>query len=411
MRALERMAAAFEQARLPLMAFKGAVLQMTLYDQPDQRPMRDLDVMIRPDRLDESLAVLESAGWQRRQVLLSDDFFPRYYYEVEYALGQVMPVIADVHIRPFRTMRYAQLVPDDALWAQARTQPIGSSQVLIPSPQDMLIHMAVHHAIHGANSEKWSTDIRRWIARYESTLDWGQLVQRVGAWRLNLPFLKGIEGAADGAERALLPHHVREAISTIPVNWRDRLALAHAPRDDDHPVGHAVVNILTTPRLKLVLGYLRRVALPGRAHMHQWYARDHRGWLAVAHLLRWTGPVHRRLSWLWRWRRSWSLRELDGDGLAIVADRDIRPGRPIARIRQTADATDRLRGPWRYLRRSVRGNVRLDSRRLIAIRKIRAGDVLVLAEDLQPAFTDGDPASCKSPPQPDPASHEPRHAA
>ena len=115
MHLLERIAGQFNQGGVPLMALKGAALNLTIIDEPDTRPMLDLDLMIRPEDLDRTLALLEQCGCLRSQLLVREDFFPRYYYEVEFRAGDVDPVTIDLHVRPLRPLRYANFVPADAL--------------------------------------------------------------------------------------------------------------------------------------------------------------------------------------------------------------------------------------------------------------------------------------------------------
>ncbi|MCH7872988.1 MAG: hypothetical protein IID33_14935 [Planctomycetes bacterium] len=102
------------------------------------------------------------------------------------------------------------------------------------------------------------------------------------------------------AERELgpfLPADVLPSLVQKEVTWRDRLALRQAPRDAERPVMHVLVSALTTPGWLFVLGYLRRILIPGRAHMADWYGRRHWGWLPIAHLLRWLRPLLSRVPW------------------------------------------------------------------------------------------------------------------
>ena len=73
---LEQIAKRFVGASVNLMVLKGAALNLTVYDRPDQRPMSDLDLMVRPDHFDRALGVMRQAGCQRSQVLVRKDFSP-----------------------------------------------------------------------------------------------------------------------------------------------------------------------------------------------------------------------------------------------------------------------------------------------------------------------------------------------
>ncbi len=395
MHALAELAGAFERAGVELMVLKGAALQVLVYERPDERAMCDLDLMVRPRDLDRALAVMQQAGWRRSQVLMRDDFFPRFYYEAEFTRGTAAPVTVDLHIRPFRTLRYARTVSDDALWDSARSLSLGGASVRVPDHAGMLLHLAVHWAIHGCGGVKWRVDLWRYVERYGGEMDWGRLVRDARAWRLTLPLGRAL-AAAVGEGAAMVPTEVWVALRNTKTNWRDRLAIAQAPRDNSHPLAHVVVNALTTPGPRFVAGYLRAALLPGREHMRQWYGREHAGWLAAAHVARWTRrltlwlrPVVGRL-------RGYELAMADDGRPALLASRVFQPGQTVARYRyrpvSDAAAADETasgvvlhehtagarqwgvpRGLARFMVEDASANVHSDGRRLIALRRIGPG--------------------------------------
>jgi len=169
MHLLERVAKQFNRAGIPLLVLKGAALNLTLCRDPNERPMGDLDVLVRPQHAEQACTLLEQLDAVRGEPLVRDDFFPRFYYEAEYTLGEIYPIKIDLHVRPFRPLRYAQLVPNEAFWQRAKRVPLGQTTVLVPCVEDMLIHLAVHAAIHGGSRTRWLEDIKRWIDAHRRT--------------------------------------------------------------------------------------------------------------------------------------------------------------------------------------------------------------------------------------------------
>jgi len=293
MHVLERVAASFNQANLPLLLLKGAALNLTLYERPDERPMTDIDVLVRREQVDQACVLLEQSGCRRGAALVRADFFPRYHYETEYFAGQIYPIKIDLHVRPFRPLRYGRLLPPDAFWTDARPVRLGAARVLVPCPEDMLIHLAVHVAVHGSSRDAWLTDIERWVEVYGEQMDWNRLLKKVEAWHLALPVREALTYVA--WERGVaVPAAVVERLQHMPANWRDRLTLWQAPRDLNHPVAHVLVDLVGAPGYAWKCGYLLALLFPGRAHMEQWYPRRHRLWLPCAQLVRWLWPLLRR---------------------------------------------------------------------------------------------------------------------
>ena len=297
MHLLERVALRFNQAGVPLLALKGAALNLLLYQHPHQREMADLDLMVRPEHLPETLKLLNELGCRPGEPFVRRDFFPRYYYETEFLTGDVFPAKIDLHTRPFRPLRYARLLPTEAFWADAATVRIGQAKLLVPGNEAMLIHLATHAAIHGEILGKWLMDVIRWITTRTNCINWLRFLETVQHWRLNAPVLRTLAIARSATN---IPTGVITRLERMPTSWRDRLTLWQAPRDAKHPATHVLVNALCTPGWRYTLSYLRAVAVPDRTHMSTWYRRRHPGWLICAHLARATRPSWAAFSAGWK---------------------------------------------------------------------------------------------------------------
>lgn len=401
MAVLERIAERFNRAGIPLMALKGAALNLVLYERADARPMVDLDLLIRPEHVERACLLLEEMGCLRGEPLVREDFFPRFYYETDYVYGSVYPVRIDLHVRPFRPLRYSRFVPCTALWEHAEDVRIGRATVFIPAADDMLVHLASHAAIHGSARLLWLEDIKLWSDAFGSRIDWDRFLRKVEAWRLSLPVREAIRHT-DREVGTVCPANVRRRLSEMRSNWRDRLALWQAPRDAGHPVLHFIVDVLCTPGPRFVLGYVRSVLVPGAAHMSEWYGRTHKGWLVCAHLLRWTLPLTGRLQRFWNWFSRVEVHESRVHGIGVFATRDMKAGETITRClgksvdgegmyvvaKETeVEETRRLEltSKLQFLNHSCRPNASINAFELVAQKPIRAG---------QEIFIDCGPGAC-----------------
>jgi hypothetical protein len=264
--------------------------------------MEDLDLLVQPEDREIAGRLLKQLGAVAGEPLVRADFFPRFHYEIEFAIGDVYPVKIDLHVRPFRPLRYSRTVSDHAMWARARRVPIGKALIFVPSAEDMLIHLAAHSAIHGNSRRKWLRDIGCWAVAHQHTIDWKRFLSNVEDWRLALPVRVGI-AAASGEFGRICPDDVVHRLTQMPATWRDRLALWQSRRDADHPVAHVLTNVACTPGWRFSLSYLLAVTIPGRRHMGDWYPWRHWGWFPCAQLLRWLRPVLCWVPFLRRWLR------------------------------------------------------------------------------------------------------------
>lgn len=289
MHVLERIASVFNEENVPVLVLKGAALHLLLYSELNERPMEDLDILVHPTDLERAGKRLETLGAASGEPLVREDFCPRFHYEVEFSLGRIYPVKVDLHVRPFRPLRYSRLVPPDALWTRAQRVRVGQATIQVPSIEDMLIHLTAHAAIHGCSQKKWKRDIELWVEAFQNEINWDQLIETAREWRLSLPVREGFCAVAPKVDAGFAGHAIAR-LSSMRVTWCDRLALWQSPRDADHPVAHVLVNVLCTPGWRFVMAYLLAVAVPGRRHMRDWYRRRHWGWFPCAQLLRWLRP-------------------------------------------------------------------------------------------------------------------------
>lgn len=131
-----------EAGIIPLL-LKGAALVETHYRDPGQRPMRDLDLLVRPTDLDRAESVLEQLGFRRRRTPgreRSEDA----YYQRSYVRG---PERVELHMALCDESRYP--VDVAALWSRARSVSWRGTTALTLDEADHLAYVALHAALHG----------------------------------------------------------------------------------------------------------------------------------------------------------------------------------------------------------------------------------------------------------------------
>jgi len=285
MRELESVLHAFNHAGVPVMLLKGAALNRTVYERADQRPMSDLDLLVKPENANEALVLLRSHGCQPGYDLIRDDFFPKYHYEVEFFTGGNRPARLDLHARPFRPLRSASFMPDDALWHEANAIRIGKAEAFIPRPEFMFLQLAAHAGFHGCSRLLWLYDLKRLVRHYGPVFDWSLVAQCALRWRLSCATSFAIKQTEE-LLGPVFPTTARDELCAQQTNWRDRWTLRQAPRDAASPLAHVTCNLLCTPGVHLRTVYLMAHLFPGRNHLANDYPYRHYGWIGCAHLLR-----------------------------------------------------------------------------------------------------------------------------
>ncbi len=352
MHLLERLASRFNEAGIELMSLGTAAMTMLLDLEPGARPLLGLDLMVRPESFRAATRLLEDLGSLRSEVVFREDLYPKYRHAVEFTAGLLAPVSVTLHARPFGPLRYARLVPDDAMWQRAEPAKIGSATLLIPSSEDMLAHLAVRSAVGGNTRVEWLSDIKQWTSHRGPAIDWQRFLARVASWHLARPVRSALT-AATIAVGEVCPPEVRRRLAEMPTGWRDRLVLWHAVRGDANTTSALVVSLVTTPGWGFKLRYLRDLLCHDRS-------------------LRCSGLI---------------VRDSGIHGCGVFAKRAFKKGDIIGRYRgresdhdgpYTAWHTDEagnqsrheITGPLRFLNHSCRPLAKFDKFKLIAVEPI-----------------------------------------
>jgi len=112
------------------MPVKGALLQHWLYDDPTERPLTDVDILVHPAALQRAAGLLEEAGYRRTPHSSVGGIV------MQTPLGLVL----DLHSQLFDGARYR--MPTDDVFARASEDHVlfGAS-VRLPSPLDVYAHL------------------------------------------------------------------------------------------------------------------------------------------------------------------------------------------------------------------------------------------------------------------------------
>lgn len=118
---------------VPLVPLKGVYLQARVYECPEQRPIRDVDVLVPEHRFDAARERLVAAGWRWQAVNASE--------ATATSPAHALPL--DVHRRLFAPGAFDLATVD----VFARTRPDRTRfgvEVWMPDPLDVLAHLVGH---------------------------------------------------------------------------------------------------------------------------------------------------------------------------------------------------------------------------------------------------------------------------
>ncbi len=131
----------FQQAGLPLILLKGIALLERVYPAAEQRPMQDIDVLVRRADFERAAALLQTHGYQfsNKASLWNEAFAREFMGNVAYSKAGVA---FDVHWHPV-TMSWFRLTTAfdlAGLWTRAIPTEIAGAPALHLCLEDEVLH-------------------------------------------------------------------------------------------------------------------------------------------------------------------------------------------------------------------------------------------------------------------------------
>ena len=180
-RELAQVLAALRHHRVPVVVLKGAHLGQLVYPSAALRTMCDIDVLVGREDLTRAAAILSGLGYALQYYNVEEVDYTQHHHlrpmarpdgvrvEIHWAIAQpALPFAIDVK----------------GLWERARPAEIAGAEVLVLSPEDLLLHLCLHasftHGFRVGLRACW--DILETVNHYGQAIDWDLVVRRAQAW-------------------------------------------------------------------------------------------------------------------------------------------------------------------------------------------------------------------------------------
>ena len=131
--------AALAAAQVPAMLLKGAALVETVYPDPGQREMLDLDVLVPSEKLSTATFALARLGY----LSAAEDGGPGAggLHHAPALIGDAELLAVELH-HHIAIRSETTALPIEDLWQRGR--PARAGGYLLPSPEDLLLHVSLH---------------------------------------------------------------------------------------------------------------------------------------------------------------------------------------------------------------------------------------------------------------------------
>ena len=255
------------RAQVAVIALKGLALLRRFYAS-EQRPMYDIDLLVHKGDLQkaEQVLIAQAYTFSEEGLGCTADFAREFMGEVPYRKGAVVVELHSHLVAP-QWMRRATAFDLEGIWSRAVSMQVGGAPALRLCPEDEVIHLCYHTAVHhGLAHRQGYEDIVRVAQAEAANLDWDVLAQRARAWKVSVAVWAALR-AACAFDEAAVPERALQALR-VP-RWRQRILRPYVQQAVD---GRAALvsgsmrflGVLLIDRVRDLPGVLWRGLFPGR---------------------------------------------------------------------------------------------------------------------------------------------------
>jgi predicted O-linked N-acetylglucosamine transferase (SPINDLY family) len=264
---LSRITETLARSGIDAIALKGPALALRAYGDLGLRVFRDLDFLVRDSEMSRTMAILLDLGYRRRMNLTAAqiEVIQRLQGQ-EFVYNESVGVGVEPHTR-LTPSKMALDVDYGGLWRRATRKTLHRRTMLVLTPEDDFIVLAIHGGKELWWNAKWVCDIAVFIDAHPD-LDWAAVLDRARAQGCRRMVLLAAS-LAEASFHTALPERVRTSAhadaSLVPL-----MARILSSWEADKPVGPPSNSRVSLDRLRLHDGVARRLryvvrtlALPG----------------------------------------------------------------------------------------------------------------------------------------------------
>lgn len=221
-REAHKVMAALNEAQVEFIVLKGMDLRLRVYDDPAQKPMGDLDLLVDQAQLPQVRQALSQLDYHIPPVCYPcPRFRERFHYELMFIPppGGILPI--DVHWM-LREMAHFYALPSAPLRSQAVAWNYAGMQIKLLAPEHLLIHLCLHAMGHlypgNYLNDKQVVDIAMVLTRL--AIDWSKFLDEAVRFKCSAPVYRVLREMGH-----LIPAAVLEELSNYRPGPLERLVL------------------------------------------------------------------------------------------------------------------------------------------------------------------------------------------
>jgi len=183
---LKRILEAFNEKGVDVILLKGAALAKTVYGDIGLRPMSDIDLLVKKEDLAYAKKIMPDLEYVFAPDKRNEEWREKNHYHLPPYIQPDKNIVVEIH---WHITGNSFRINIDEWWEMAKVIKIDNCQALIPSPEDMLIHICLHLYNHSYNefTLRGLCDILETLRYYRKEINWQLFQDKIGKYKINKP--------------------------------------------------------------------------------------------------------------------------------------------------------------------------------------------------------------------------------
>lgn len=176
---LERILRVFNEQGIEVMMLKGAALAGTIYRDIGVRAMSDIDLLVRPECLPRVKEIMSDLSYTSESGSKTEAWYKENHFHLPPFIHKSKPIVVEIH---WDVTGDSYGINVSNWWGRSRKKRLGDASALVPSPEDMILHLCIslYHSNYNKAAIRGLCDIFHTIRYYSGETDWKLFQELVG---------------------------------------------------------------------------------------------------------------------------------------------------------------------------------------------------------------------------------------
>lgn len=266
---------------------KGSGLAPIIYNDIGQRPMADIDLLVKKEDIYRLIRCLSPHGYSLTQADSHINHLLRFENEIVLTKPGLVNVFLEAHWTIFDSPYYQAIIPPTWLWQSAIKYRFEDQEILLLGHHAQILHLCGHLYLHHTGNEVlWQFDLAAWVDKFNAQISWDELLSFAQKFKLVQPIKFLIPKISKDYGVSISPD-ILIKIENLVVSISEQRLIQDLKTGEQSVVKHFWIDIKVIKGWKSKLIFIWQNLFPSVDYMRYRYNIEHVYLLPLFYPYRW----------------------------------------------------------------------------------------------------------------------------